>query len=77
MVDHEQRGFAASRTLLAKKLEELAQSQESAREIAEEVAGTSEATAEVFSSRYVPASLQGENLGGDTPDGVTLRFAPR
>jgi hypothetical protein len=64
-------------TLLGKKLEELAQSHLGGKEIGDEVAGTSEETAELFSSRYRPALLKGTEEGGDEPDGVNLRFAPR
>ncbi len=64
-------------TLLEKKLNELAHSDKSAREITEEVAATSEETAELFSTRYTPPLLRDENLGGDMPNGVTIRFAVR
>jgi membrane protein len=64
-------------TLLGKKLEELAQASPSGKEIADEVAGSSEETAELFSSRYRPAFRTGEEEGGEAPDGVNIRFAPR
>ena len=64
-------------TLLGKKLKDLVQSHQDGKEMADEVAGTSEETAELFSSRYRPASRKGIEGGGDEPDGVNLRFAPR
>ena len=64
-------------TLLAKKLEDLAQSKESGKAIADRVAGSSQETAELFSSRYTPPALKDKQLGGDAPDGVMIRFAPR
>jgi hypothetical protein len=64
-------------TLLDKKLDELIRSGKSAALSGDEVASSSEATADLFSSRYYPAQLHGRDLGGDTPDGVNIRFAPR
>lgn len=65
------------KTLLAKKLNELAAAQPGGKEAADRVAGTSEETAELFSSRYRPALRKREEESGDEPDGVTIRFATR
>jgi hypothetical protein len=77
MVYLAEHGPVEADTLLEKKLEELIESGVSAAEIAEEVAGSSEATAELLSSRYIPPLVRGTDLGGDAPDGVAIRFAPR
>ena len=77
MVYLAEHGPVEAETLLDKKLAELFESGESMAEIAEEVAGSSEATAELFSSRYIPPLVRGVDLGGDTPNGVTIRFATR
>jgi hypothetical protein len=68
---------ANSTTLMAKKLADLAQSNDSGKALADRVAGSSQETAEIFSSRYTPAALKDKQLGGDAPDGVAIRFAPR
>jgi hypothetical protein len=65
------------KTLLVKKLEELVRAYPSGKQIADEVAGSSEETAELFSSRYRPASRKGIDEGADEPDGVNIRFSPR
>ena len=64
-------------TLLAKKLHELASLNPSGKVLGDEVAGSSEETAELFSSRYRPALLRDTDLGGDQPDGVNIRFGTR
>jgi hypothetical protein len=69
--------FFEQNTLLAKKLEDVAQSKENGKAVADKIAGSSEETAELFSSRYTPSALKDKQLGGDEPDGVTIRFAPR
>jgi len=64
-------------TLLAKKLAVLAQSKQGGKAIADRIAASSQETAELFSSRYTPPALRNKELGGDQPDGVIIRFAPR
>ncbi len=64
-------------TLLGKKLEDHTHSGASGKTIADKIAGTSEETAELFSSRYTPARLNAGEIGGDAPDGVSIRFAVR
>ena len=66
----------AERTLLDVKLRELAESTNSAKALSDEVSGSSEETAHVFSTHYEPAYLKNSvGLGGDEPNGVSIRFA--
>jgi hypothetical protein len=66
-----------AKTLLSKKLEELAETHESGRAIADQVASSSEVTAALFSSWYRPAYRKGHEQVGEEPDGVNVRFATR